>query len=91
MARLLITVTDTFAIDNRGVLLLPSIEPKDYAQIRAGTAIRLVRPDGVELQTTIGDVETMHDSQNCGPFILLRDLRREEVPPGTQVCSVNRG
>ena len=88
MARLLFTVTDTFPIRARGVVLLPGIVPDGEERFRIGDPLLLKRPDGSTLETMIGGLEIL--TPRTTPFtpVLLKGLGKNDVPVGTEVWSI---
>src|SRR5689334_20273350 len=91
MARLLFTVTDRFYIAGRGLIPVPGIVPAANERFRVGDPLLLKRPDGSEISSRIGGIEM--PNPNPGPVIVfnLPELKKDDVPVGTQVWSVNAG
>jgi hypothetical protein len=60
-ARCLLTVSDTFLLSGSGarLIVVPGILPEHGERFQAGTPVRLVRPDGTELETEIGGIEQL--------------------------------
>src|SRR5713226_2897497 len=90
MARQLFTVTGTFSVPGRGIVLLPGISPVGNEQFRVGDALLLKRPDGTEIVTYIGGLEFLNPNPNHEVTVLLKQLGENDVPPGTNVWSVDR-
>lgn len=91
MARLLFVVEDTFAIRDRGLVLVPGIAPQGDEVFRIGYPLRLRRPDGSELMTAIGGLEMIGGlaHRDAVPILLL-GLGKVDVPVGSEVWSVDR-
>jgi hypothetical protein len=89
MPRVLLTVEDSFAIEGRGVVLLPKLEPTGDEVFRAGDPIRIRRPDGSDLDTTMHGVEFLTTSKDSFPVILLpKHIDKSDVPIGSEVWSI---
>ncbi len=91
MARRLFTVADTFLVRGRGVVLLPGIVPVGDERFRVGDALLLKRPNGSEIQTTIGGLEMFQGTIKPDIPVLLNGLGKEDVPVGTEVWSIDKG
>ena len=91
MPRLLFKVEDTFLIRARGVVLVPGIAPVGDERFRTGDGLRLKRPDGSEVQTTIGGLEMFTGTMKPDMPVLLKGLGKADVPIGTEVWSVDAG
>jgi hypothetical protein len=87
MERRLFTVTDTFLIQDRGLVLVPGIAPVDDESFRVGDALLLKRPDGVEITTTIGGLELLCPNPKNEVVVMLHEFGKEDVPLGTEVWS----
>ena len=85
--RCLFTVADTFLMHGRGLVLAPGVVPLNDERFRPGDPLRLVRPDGSTLHTTIGSLELPTPNPKHELFVLLKDLGKEDVPIGTEVWS----
>jgi hypothetical protein len=88
MPRLLFKVEDTFLIRARGVVLVPGIVPVGDEGFRIGDGLRLKRPDGTEVETTIDGLEMFTCTTKPDFPVLLKGFGREDVPVGTEVWSV---
>ncbi|HEX2617673.1 MAG TPA: hypothetical protein VHL57_09030 [Flavobacteriales bacterium] len=76
----LTTVENTFMITGRGLVLVPGLGAH-ARNVRAGARIRLVRPDGSTMHTTI-----QGDSFNDGHELLIGpEVMKTDVPVGTEV------
>jgi hypothetical protein len=90
MARLLFRVTEVFTVQTRGIVLLPKLNFVGDERFRVGDPLLLKRPDGTEIDTTIGAVELLKPvGQPCEPVIMLTELGKQDVPIGTEVWSVD--
>ncbi|HLL88459.1 MAG TPA: hypothetical protein VK324_04085 [Tepidisphaeraceae bacterium] len=89
MRRLLFNVEEIFLIRARGVVLVPGIVPIGDERFRIGDGLRLKRPDGTEVTTTIGGLDMFTCSTKRDMPVLLKDLGKEDVPVGTEVWSVD--
>ncbi len=95
MSIYLFTVTDTFVIRNRGIVLAPGFLATAHEQpfrIQIGDPIELHRPDGSQLVSRIQGIELINapinvilDPQRRLPILLPADLTEQDVPPGTEV------
>lgn len=94
MGPLLFTVTDVFQIRDRGCVLAPggSTEP-GAPNFRAGSAIRLVLPDGMQRDTTIRGLEMINFRRRppviTASILLPSDIKKEDVPIGTKVYLIS--
>ncbi|MCD6673764.1 MAG: hypothetical protein LT106_13020 [Burkholderiaceae bacterium] len=92
---LLFTVADAFQIKGRGCVLAPgpSAEP-GTTPIHIGDAIRLIFPDGGSVDTQIRGLEMINFRKRpeviTVPILLPSDLKKDDVPPGTQVYLLRR-
>ncbi|MBL8848209.1 MAG: hypothetical protein JNG89_00925 [Planctomycetaceae bacterium] len=87
MARKLFTVDQSFTIRQRGTILVPGLVPEGEERFRAGDALRLVYPDGSDIETTIKGLDLL----NLGPqgeTAVLVAWQESEVPIGTEVWSL---
>lgn len=89
MPRRLFTVTDTFLIRARGVVLLPGIVPEGDERFQIGDPLRLKRPDGSTIDTTIGGLEMFTCTTKPDIPVLLMGLGKADVPVGTEVWSID--
>jgi hypothetical protein len=78
---LLFVVEQVFSVTGRGVILLPGLGKN---VVRVGTPIQLVRPDGSKLGTKIRGIgfNEFHD------ILVGQELRKEDVPVGTEVWTI---
>jgi hypothetical protein len=90
MARQLFTVTGTFSVPGRGIVLIPGISPVGNERFRVGDALLLKRPDGTEIITGIEGLEFLAPNPNHEVTVMLKQLGKNEVPAGTDVWSVDR-
>ena len=89
MARRLFVVEDTFAIEGRGLTLVPGIIPEGNEVFRPGDPIMLRKPDGSFFATRIGGLEMVYPNPRRDVVIMLKDLTKADVPIGTEVWSVD--
>jgi hypothetical protein len=88
--RLLFTVSQTFTIQGRGITLLPELKPVGGEVFMVGDPLRLKRPDGTEDTVKIGGLGFAKVlNAPCQLLVLLRNVNEEDVPPGTEVWSVD--
>ena len=88
MSRLLFTVTDTFLIRNRGLILFPGIQAAADESFRIGTPVLLRRPDCSERPAEISGHEMATPKLREAIPILIKDLSKTDVPIGTEVWSI---
>jgi hypothetical protein len=86
MGRLLFTVEDTFAIRERGTILVPGIPLGEDDRWHIGDALVLRRPDGSVIETTIRGVD-IHSRRPISDLPVLVPAAEEEIPVGTEVWS----
>jgi hypothetical protein len=86
MARLLFIVDDTFAVRNRGIVLVPGIALEDKAG--TGTKVLLKLPDGSQSTCSILGAEQFMDARVTTRAILV-DLEKSQVPIGTEVWTID--
>ena len=88
MPQFLSTIDEVFVLPSidRGPIILPGV-PKNLpltAAVRIGDSIRLVRPDGVVIETSVQGIESVAK----GPFVpimLEKNLPNSEVHVGSEV------
>jgi hypothetical protein len=86
---LLFTVTETFLIPGRGVVLLPELRPVGEEKFKIGDPLRLRRPNGAEDSVRIGGLEFLKPLEgNCQLVVMLLGVTQQDVPVGTEVWSV---
>ena len=91
MARLLFTIEDTFFILGRGLVPFPGIVPVRNERFRIGDPLLLKRPNGRTVMSRIAGIEMMNPPlPNFAVVVLLKELTKNDVPIGTEVCSVDR-
>ena len=90
---LLFVVEDAFQITGRGCVLVPgpSAEPGGPA-LRVGDRIRLIKPDGQEIDTQVRGVEMIHRRPPpkviTAPILLPKEITKDQVPVGTRVLLI---
>jgi hypothetical protein len=89
MPRRLFTVTETFMVPGRGIVLIPGIAPVGNERFRVGDPLLLKRPDGREIPTTIGSLEFLCPNPRNEVVVMLPQFGNEDVPAGTEVWSYN--
>jgi hypothetical protein len=88
--RLLFTVTETFAVPGRGVVLLPELKPVGEENFKVGDPLRLRRPSGVEDSVRIGALEILKPLDGgCQLAVMLTGMEQHDIPVGTEVWSAN--
>ncbi|MEX2092030.1 MAG: hypothetical protein WD971_05100 [Pirellulales bacterium] len=90
MSRMLFIVEDTFYIQDRGLVSVPGIVPIGDERFRVGDEILLKRPDGTELATTIGGLELCDPNPRNEVVVVLKNLKKCDVPIGTEVWTVEK-
>jgi hypothetical protein len=89
MKRLLLTVTRTEVIRNRGLALMPGIVFQPDEEFCAGDPVVLLRPDGSAVIWRIGSLTVRTPSPwHNDVCIVLKHMTKEDVPVGTEVWSV---
>ncbi|MDH4415941.1 MAG: hypothetical protein QE485_01805 [Acidovorax sp.] len=90
---LLFVVEDAFQITDRGCILVPGpvVEPGGPT-LHVGDPIRLVKPDGQVVDTTVRAFEMIGRRPPpkiiSAPILLPREITKDQVPIGTQVLSL---
>ena len=82
----LFTVTDTFAVRNRGTILTPGFPLDSEGSWRIGDAVVLRRPDGTTLETVIRGIEGFSPVP-CSHLPILVPIDPGNIPAGTEVWS----
>src|SRR6516225_1633154 len=75
--RLLFTVTETFTVSGRGVVLLPELTFVGEEKFSVGEPLRLRRPDGAEEAVPIGGLEFLKYYGKCQGAIMLSGKGKE--------------
>ena len=87
---MLFTVTETFVVPGRGVVLLPELRPVAEEKFKIGDPLRLRRPNGVEDSVRIGGLEFLKPFDGkCQLVVMLTGMGKQDIPVGTEVWSVN--
>jgi hypothetical protein len=88
--RCLFTVTNTFLIQGRGIVLMPGIIPQRDERFRVGDFVELRRPDNSIVRVQIAGIEIMNPMPRDGSRMVLikKPERKEDVPIGTEVWSI---
>jgi hypothetical protein len=89
---LLFVVEDAFEISGRGCVLVPGIPiGPGLPAVRVGAALRLRRPDGRAIDTTLRGVEFLNYGSRTpaqprpAPILVARPVAKPDVPAGTRV------
>lgn len=91
MARCLLTVKEAFEIEGRDLLLVPGIVPQEIELFSAGDPILLKYPDGRTVNTVISELELIHPNpRNEVVVMMLKSLKKHDVPVGTEIWSIDR-
>jgi len=90
---LLFVVEDAFQITGRGCVLVPGpVAEAGGPVVRVGDPIRLVKPDGQSIDTTVRGIEMIgrrpRPAVITAPILLPREITKDQVPPGTHVLSL---
>jgi hypothetical protein len=86
--RRLFTVTETFTVTGRGLVLVPGLAPVGEERFKAGDRILLRSPDGRETTTSIGALEVPLPNPKNEVLIMLTETAKHDVPAGTEVWSL---
>jgi hypothetical protein len=87
--RLLFTISETFTVQGRGIVLLPELRPVEHEHFRVGDPLRLKRPDGSEDLVPIGGLNFLCGAgEKCEVVIMLSGKEKGYAPIGTEVWSV---
>jgi hypothetical protein len=89
VARRLFTVTDTFFVQGRGLVLVPGITLVGEERFKVGDPLLLQRPNGTESIISIGGLEFLCPNPNREVVVMLSGSGNEDVPIGTEVWSVD--
>jgi hypothetical protein len=85
--RRLFTVTDTFTLTGRGLVLVPRLTPIGNERFKVGDPIVLRLPDGLERRMRIDAPELPHPNPRNEFLVMLKQLEKDDVPSGTEVWS----
>lgn len=90
---LLFVVEDAFQISGRGCVLVPGpMAEVGRPDVCVGDRIRLVKPNGESIDTTIQGIEMIGRRPPpkvlTAPILLPREITKDQVPKGTQVLSL---
>ena len=90
---LLFIVEDAFQITGRGCVLVPGPSAEAGGPtLRVGDPIRLVKPDGQVVDTSVRGIEMIGRRPPpkviTAPILLPPEIKKEQVPIGTQVLSL---
>jgi hypothetical protein len=84
---LLFPVEDVFTIAGRGCVIVPGFNSDRHpsSHPRLGNPLRLVRPDGSEIDSRMRGMEMLNPGAATTPLLLSSDIIATEVPIGTHV------
>jgi len=86
MWTLLSTVDDVFQIRGRGCVIAPGIPRSVEWRIQIGAAVRLIRPDGSNVETVINGIEMGGPLDSPGiPVLLGAEVSKNQIPLGSQL------
>ena len=88
-AQLLFVVTGTFTV--RDVVCVEPLVPfalLETEQLKKGDNLELRKPDGSVIQTAVYGLEWVVPSRGALCMTLPPPLRKEDVPPGTEIWKV---
>ena len=83
----LFTVDDLFKIAGReGIVIVGNYQP-NFPEIKLGSEIVLIQPNGREVITEVDGVERIQTVSGIKKIAFLIKLftKKEDIPPGTQV------
>jgi hypothetical protein len=86
--RRLFTVTHTFTVAGRGLVLVPGLIPIGEECFKAGDPILLRFPNGRETMTRIGSLEVPLPNPRNEVLVMLTQTVKDDVPVGTEAWSV---
>jgi hypothetical protein len=86
----LFTITDRFAIEGRGVVVVPGIPWDLKTTVRKGDPLIIRTPLGDILERTLQDIEMISYRPGgrrleATPFSLPKDIHKFDIPIGTEV------
>ena len=83
----LLSVEDVFVVPGRGLIITPKIAASQYRGPTGKAFVLLRKPDGSEVRSLAEFAKPMISPPPTEAFFvcLLVDLKKEEVPPGTEV------
>ena len=86
---LLCIVSDVFLLEWRGCVVVPGapFPSRTVPVLRRGSPIVLRRPDGVEIQSRLAELEMIsrHARVPFTPIRLPAEITKEDVPIGTEI------
>jgi hypothetical protein len=86
----LFVVEDAFEITGRGLILAPDLVPQGKERFRIGDFVLLKSPDGSTFKTDIGGIGFLNPSPtNHGMPLLFNNLKKKDIPIGTEVWSID--
>ncbi len=86
----LFTISDRFAIEGRGVVVVPGIPWSQRITVRKGDALILRTPLGEIIRTHLQDIELINyrpggKRLEATPLSLPKELHKFDIPIGTEV------
>jgi hypothetical protein len=86
----LFTITDRFAIEGRGVVVVPGIPWNQPTTVHKGDSLILRTPLGEIIRTRLQDIEMINyrpgaKRLEATPFSLPKELHKFDIPIGTEV------
>jgi hypothetical protein len=91
MEILLSVVEDVFEIVGHGCVIVPGIPVKMSLVVSVHDQLRLVYPDGTSVSTHVAGIEMPNLPTHLDhpfPILLPDDIRKSDVPIGTQVLLI---
>lgn len=86
MNQKLFTVEDCFKIVGRGIAVVGEFQP-NLLTFKVGGNVVLIRPNGTEITTEVGGLETIQTISGIKKSaILIKGITKEDVPVGTHIC-----
>ena len=88
MNRLLFVVEETVEIPDRGFVAVPGIVPERDECFRTGDRLRVQRPYGSTLHTSIASLELVTPNPNHAVVVMFPGcVSKSDVPAGSEVWS----
>lgn len=82
VVKLLFVVKDRYTFPKKGLMLTPGLYLDSIEEpIAAGTKIKLIKPDGTEVETEIKGIATSTPS----PILIAEEFTKKDVPVRTEV------
>jgi translation elongation factor EF-Tu-like GTPase len=91
MAQKIITVNDSFLIPDGGIVV-SGLKEKNSAEIKAGSVVKILRPNRSTIKSQVDAVETFFSRKNSSESekienisFSLKKLSRKDVPIGSVI------